>query len=224
LDVEAMKQFAAALSLRAEIAIVLACAFGLPLAYTMMLALGAVEREFVTDALLLRVVAFEVAMLGALGALLWSRDWTFERLGIATPSFQDVLDAVGLLVVAYLIPAGILALLPPDMKQAATNALSFTPLSLPVVVAASLVSPLFEEVFVVGYVFAVLGPANKTMAINISVALRLAYHLSQGAAAVIFILPMAVVFAWWYSTRPSLWPLLMAHIALEFLGLAPHTT
>jgi hypothetical protein len=217
-----MKQFTAALSPRAEIAIVLLCAFGLPLAYSVLLATGAVEREFITDALLLRVIAFEVAMLGALGGLLWSRDWTFERLGLNTPTFQDVIDAVGLLVVAYLIPAGILALLPHDLKQAATGAFSFTPLSLPIVVATSLVSPLFEEVFVVGYVFAVMGPANKTIAINVSIALRLAYHLSQGPAAVIFILPLAVVFAWWYSTRPSLWPLLMAHVALEFLGLAPH--
>ena len=110
------------------------------------------------------------------------------------------------------------------MKQSASNALSFAPLSLPIVVLTSLVNPVFEELFVVGYVFAVFGDKNRIMAINVSVALRLAYHLSQGPAAVVFILPMAVVFAWWYSTRPSLWPLLMAHVALDFIGLAPHTS
>ena len=218
-----MKQFTAALSPRAEIAIVLACALGIPLAYTVLLAAGVVEHEIITDARLLRVLAFEIVVLGVLGALLWSRGGTLPQLGLNTPVFQDVIDGAGLLVVAYVIPAGILGLLPLEMKQAATNALSFAPLSLPIVLATSLVNPLFEEVFVVGYVFAILGPSNRVLAINLSVALRLASHLSQGPAAVIFILPMAVVFAWWYSTRPSLWPLLSAHVALEFLGLAPHT-
>jgi membrane protease YdiL (CAAX protease family) len=219
-----MKRVVANLSSQAEIAIVLLCAFGIPIAYVVLLALGVLEPQTVTNARMMQLLAFELVVLGALGALLWARGWTFERLGMGRPVFQDVIDGAGLVVVAYVIPAGILLLLPPDVKQSATNALSFAPLSLPLVILTSVVNALFEEIFVVGYVFAVLsvGGTNRAMAINVSIALRLAYHLSQGPAAVIFILPLAVVFAWWYSTRPSLWPLLFAHAALDLIGLARH--
>ena len=218
-----MKQFITALSPRAEMAIVLLCAFAFPLVYTALIALKMVDLGVVTDARLLRIVAFELVILTLIGWVLWTRGWTLDRIGIRAPVFQDVLDGVGLLVVAYLIPAALQRYLPAEMTQNATDALSFAPLSLPLVIVTSVVNPVFEEVFVVGYVFAAFGESNRMLALNVSVALRVAYHLSQGPAAVIFILPMAIVFAWWYSTRPSLWPLLLAHIGLDLIGLAQYT-
>jgi membrane protease YdiL (CAAX protease family) len=220
-----MKRLVTALSPQTEIAIVLLCAFGIPLAYSLLMALHVFDVPAMSDARLWRTVAFESIMVAGLGALLYARRWTLDRFGIGTPTLQDLIDGAGLLVVAYLIPAGLLAVLPPDIKQSVTSSgLLFAPggISLPLVGLTSIVNPIFEEVFVVGYVFAVLGRASPLMAINVSIALRFAYHLYQGPAAVIFILPLAVVFAWWYSTRPSLWPLLIAHAALDFIGLSQH--
>ncbi|MBI1213920.1 MAG: CPBP family intramembrane metalloprotease [Alphaproteobacteria bacterium] len=217
-----MKRLIAAIPQQAEIAIVLICAFGLPLTYSVLIASGVVDAGTTTDARLVRLLIFELATLGLLGSLLWARGWTLERLGFGTPVLQDAIDGAGLVAVAYLLPACILLVLPTELKQSAASTLLFGPLSLPAIVATSIVNPVFEEVFVVGYVFAALRGANGMLAINVSIALRLAYHLYQGAASVIFILPLAVMFAWWYSKRASLWPLLFAHAALDFMALSRH--
>lgn len=218
-----MKRFAAALSPQAEIALVLLAAFALPVIYSTLILMNVTDLPASSDARLLIGLVFEAVVLLSLGAVLSARGWTPERLGIGSLTLQDAIDGAGLLVAAYLIPAVILSVLPPDAKQAITAsipAFALTGVSLALAIVASLLTPIFEEVFVVGYVFATLGGKSKALAMNVSVALRLAYHLYQGAAAAIFILPMAVVFAWWYSTRPSLWPLLIAHAALSIIGFA----
>jgi len=84
----------------------------------------------------------------------------------------------------------------------------------------SVVNPIFEETFVVGYVFAAWQGASRWTAINISAAVRLTYHLYQGPIAVISILPLGIFFAWWLSSRGRLWPLILAHAGLDFIGLA----
>jgi membrane protease YdiL (CAAX protease family) len=218
-----MKRIAAALSPQTEITVVLLTAFAVPVIYSSLILMKVTDLPASSDARLLIGLVFEVVVLVTLGALLSARGWTLERLGIGSLTLQDAIDGVGLLVAAYLIPAVILSVLPPDARQsisASVPTFALTGVSLALAIAASLLTPIFEEVFVVGYVFAALGGKNKALAMNVSVALRLAYHLYQGAAAAIFILPMAVVFAWWYSTRPSLWPLLIAHAALSIIGFA----
>jgi membrane protease YdiL (CAAX protease family) len=223
----ALKRFIAALSSRAEFATVLVCAFGIPLIHSLLIAAHVVGAPTMSDGRLLRTLAFELVTLGALGAFLSVRGWTVERLGFSEPTAQDAIDGFGLLAVAYLVPAGIWLLLPGEIRQGINESgLSFAPagLSLPIVALTSVVNPIFEEVFVVGYLFGLLGRQNRMMAINVSIALRLAYHLYQGASAVIFILPLGLVFAWWYSTRPRLWPLLLAHAALDLISLAAHVS
>jgi len=218
-----MKRFIAALPMQVEMAIVLLAAFGMFVGTSVLIATGVADVTPMDNARLMGLLTYETIVLVILGSLLWTRGWTLERLGIGTPVLQDVIDAAGLVVVAYLIPACIVPFLPADLRASVSVApFAVLPLSLPLVAATSLVNPLFEEVFVVGYIFAALRGVNIAWAINFSIALRIAYHLYQGPASVVFILPVAVVFSWWYSTRPSLWPLLIAHAALDFLALAPH--
>jgi len=217
-----MKRFAAALSPQTEIALVLLAAFALPVTYSLLI-LTKVAALPASDTRLLMGLAFEAVVLAILGTILAARGWTLERLGIGKLTLQDAIDGVGLLAAAYLIPAMVLSILPPDIKQSITTAVPSIALSgigVALALVATVLTPIFEEVFVVGYVFAALGDKNKALALNVSVALRLGYHLYQGAVALIFVLPMAVVFAWWYSTRPSLWPLLIAHAGLSAIGFA----
>jgi membrane protease YdiL (CAAX protease family) len=95
-------------------------------------------------------------------------------------------------------------------------------LSLLSVVAASLVNPLFEEVFVCGYLVTLGKESNRlTAGMNISIGLRLAYHLYQGSAGVLGILPFGFLMALWYSRTGRLWPVIVAHAVTDFAGLAP---
>ena len=217
-----MKRFIASLPPQAEMAIVLLSAFGIFVVSSVLMATGVADVPAMNNARLMGLLIYEMTVLALLGSLLWARGWTLERLGIATPVLQDLIDAAGLVVVAYLIPACIVPFLPAELRQSVGVPFVALPLSLPLVTATSLINPVFEEIFVVGYVFAALRGVNVAWAINVSIALRIAYHLYQGPASVVFILPLAVVFGWWYSTRPSLWPLMIAHAALDFLALARH--
>lgn len=57
-------------------------------------------------------------------------------------------------------------------------------------------------------------------AVNISAAIRLSYHLYQGVAGVLSVVPMGLLFAIWFARTRQLWPLIVAHAIVDFIGLA----
>jgi membrane protease YdiL (CAAX protease family) len=86
--------------------------------------------------------------------------------------------------------------------------------------AASLINPVFEEVFVCGYVISALkARRGLTTAVNVSAGVRVSYHFYQGAVGVIGIAPMALLFAYWFARTGRLWPLIVAHALQDFVGL-----
>ncbi|MFD1296210.1 CPBP family intramembrane glutamic endopeptidase [Lysobacter gummosus] len=42
--------------------------------------------------------------------------------------------------------------------------------------------------------------------------IRIAYHLYQGSAGVVSIVPMGLAYAWLYARTGRLWPLVLAHV------------
>jgi membrane protease YdiL (CAAX protease family) len=84
----------------------------------------------------------------------------------------------------------------------------------------SIVNPIFEETFVCGYIISALRErCEPWTAINISVAIRLLYHLYQGPAAAIGIVPFGLILAYWYARSGRLWPAITAHAAANLLDL-----
>jgi uncharacterized protein len=70
-------------------------------------------------------------------------------------------------------------------------------------------------------VIAALDPRRSAWTgINVSVAIRLLYHLYQGPLGVLYIVPLGLVFAWWYARSARLWPLVIAHALYDFSALA----
>jgi uncharacterized protein len=61
--------------------------------------------------------------------------------------------------------------------------------------------------------------ANSVTGVNVSVAIRLVYHLYQGAIGVVTIIPFGLIVTWWYARTGKLWPILVAHAAIDFMGL-----
>jgi hypothetical protein len=60
---------------------------------------------------------------------------------------------------------------------------------------------------------------STTAGVNVSVAIRLLYHLYQGGIGVIGIIPFGLIFAWWYARIGRLWPLFVAHGLTDAAGL-----
>jgi CAAX protease family protein len=77
----------------------------------------------------------------------------------------------------------------------------------------------FEEIVATGYVITALSRDGAAVAISASTLLRFAYHLYQGPLSTISILPLGILFGIVFWKWRSLWPMLVAHTALNLMGM-----
>lgn len=61
---------------------------------------------------------------------------------------------------------------------------------------------------------------SLAMAVNVSALIRLSYHLYQGVAGVLAVVPLGLLFGFWFARTRQLWPLIVAHAILDFVALA----
>jgi uncharacterized protein len=87
------------------------------------------------------------------------------------------------------------------------------------VILVSLLNPLFEETFVVGYLFDKLQGKGLLVFIIISTLIRTSYHLYQGWVGVVSITPMGLIFAFTYYKYKNLMPLYLSHALMDLTGL-----
>jgi membrane protease YdiL (CAAX protease family) len=140
-------------------------------------------------------------------------------------SARDLLLGVALTAVSYLVLIAlwqmVSAIVPGVVND--TDSLVKPDLSLATVLLVSTINPLFEEIFVCGYVISALARTRGlSFAINVSKAVRLAYHLYQGTAGVVNIIPLGFIFAYWYARTGRLWPVIVAHALFDFLALVSY--
>lgn len=151
------------------------------------------------------------------------RDWPLHRLGIR-PTLIGTLVGGGLAASAYLAYAAVFlaaAGISPYIEQVAREHSPVAPgLNLALIIAVSIVNPIFEELFVCGYVVSTLMERRGFWtAVNVSIAIRLSYHLYQGPIGVISIVPLGFIFAYWFARTGRLWPVIVAHAIFDFVGL-----
>jgi membrane protease YdiL (CAAX protease family) len=191
-----VKHFLRSLPPAAEFAIVVLAAFGYFAAASL---LQVAEPQSFSDRDLQWLVVHEAIVLATLLAFLHLRGWTFKHIGLH-PTGWDTLVGFGVAlgtfaveIVVWLIATRLF----PWLNQT-SEVINFTPLRLATVIAISIVNPIFEEVFVCGYLMTALSRRfGMWTAINVSVALRLVYHLYQGAIAVVYMIPFGLVLAYW---------------------------
>ncbi len=176
-----------------------------------------------SDARLLMTLGLEAAITAALLPFLLRRGW--NPLSITPP--PEGLDIVrGLLVWVALIVALYVSVLVTSAfvhdMVAFLKARQFTGhISPTVVVAASLINPIFEEFLWLGYAIpAVTSRFGIATACAVSIILRVSVHLYQGHLAFVSVLPIAIVLTWYYVRTGRLWPTIVAHVIVDALGLA----
>lgn len=231
------------------VVLVLAFGWTLPSTLHAFATLAAAARSSappISDGGIWATIFLELIVCGVLVPFLRTRGWTRRRLGIR-PSLQGCLHGMVLALAAYGSYFA-LASLVGGIWPAVAHALAQTRIvsagfSWTVVVAGSIINPFYEEVFVCGYVITVLterrtkavaalagaaggeiGAAGMAVglatAVNISTAIRLSYHLYQGVAGVLAVVPLGLLFGIWFARTRQLWPLIVAHAILDFVGLA----
>lgn len=206
-----------------EFAIVVAGAFGLSIVNSIILAFHPPSGAIQSEPALWHMIGRQLVVLVILGSFLRQRGWNFERLGLQS-HWMDGLHGVALAAAAYFtFYLALLALtkfLPHLAEHAAKMEVMPKVLSPWIVAAVVLVNSFYEEVFVSGYIITALKErAGESVAINISVAIRLSYHLYQGVVGVLGMVPVGLIFAYWYARTGRLWPLMVAHGAINLVGM-----
>jgi membrane protease YdiL (CAAX protease family) len=229
-----MRHYLQGLPLAAEFAIVVLGAFGILLATTLLTLLtrtGAADpgsTGWYTGEHLLSVIVYELPVGAAVFGFLRLRGWSLARLGLRVTA-HETLVGFGLALLAELACYAalfVLAIAVPDFSKAMVTAQA-TPggFGVGTLIVLTIVNPLFEETFVCGYVVTVLKErADVPTAITISVAIRLLYHLYQGALAFVGIVPFGFVLAWWYARTGRLWPVVVAHALADFIALVGYVS
>jgi membrane protease YdiL (CAAX protease family) len=206
-----------------EFLIVITWAFGLSIiASILSLGVASTEPVFSNEAL----IGGTVESLAVTLLLVWFlriRGWTLERVGFEV-SVRGTLWGVALLagIYGFIIAVEVIAqLLGFDMDAAVASYPTADTLNMQVVVVASVVNGAYEEIFVAGYVITMLSAARGPWtAINVSTGLRVLYHLYQGPLGVLTIVPMGLMFGYIYVRTRKLWPVIVAHVLMDVIGLA----
>lgn len=218
-----MLQWIRSLSPRSEFVAVIGLAFGWALLSSLQSVLSGASAQ--TDAAftfsaaeLWSVLIIELTVLAMLGLFLRARGWALSHFG-PPPRAHDVLSGLALMaasMAAYQMLAMLALSGGAELKPAMSPGVGWT-----AILATSAVNGFYEEIFVCGYVIVVLRERwGLWPAIHASTALRVAYHLYQGSTGVLGIVPMGLIFAGWYARTGRLWPLVLAHFAIDVIGLA----
>src|SRR3954467_625006 len=195
-----------------EFTLVIALAFGLSILGSVAGALSYSGQaiEF-NDAAVTSVLVFELVMGPIVFFVLRARGWTWSDFAVHASRGSTILGvmlAAAVLAAWYAFEA--LAGKVPVVLSAGWIG----------VLAVSIVNPLFEELLVLAYVVQALRKRfGLTTAFNASLAIRLVYHLYQGPLAVIPIAFFGLVMTLVYVKMGRLWPTIVAHGILDFVGL-----
>lgn len=210
-----------------EFLVVVTWAFGLPICASI-LSIGNAEFAGVQrtyhDAAIVSVLLWELAQSLFLVWFLRIRGWTLEKLGLNV-TLRGTIYGLVLLVCTYGLLIGVRFLagqLLPELQAAADRFPRPAPdVNLNLLYLASVASGIFEEVFVAGYVIAALTPVRGMwMAINVSTGIRLLCHLYEGSLGILTAVPLGLLYGYVYSRTRMLWPLILAHIAIDLIGLS----
>jgi membrane protease YdiL (CAAX protease family) len=179
-----------------------------------------------SNAHLASILVYEVAIATVLVAFLHLRGWTLASVGLQA-SAADLPVGIVLAIAGYLSFMASYLIIASVWPQAAaamqSSAFSSQELSMPLVLVLSVINPIFEETFVSAYVIGALKDRpDPWTGINVSVAIRLLYHLYEGAVAAVGIVPIGLLFAIWYARTGRLWPLIVAHALWDFIPLATY--
>ena len=176
-----------------------------------------------TDSRLLATLGLEIVRAILLGAWLCRRNWS-PRTEIGRPVTFDMVRGGVLWIVTFavvrLVNVALGAVASGDLASAKQGTLTGD-LSLPVMAAALIINPLFEETLWLAYAVPTLSRRLGVLAAAaLSIGLRVGVHGNQGLLAVTSVLPVAVVWTAYYIRSGRLLPVVVAHVINNAIGFS----
>ncbi len=164
------------------------------------------------------LIGVEILCGGAAALLLRARGWSFSAFGLR-PTMTQTVAGMLLLIGTYIFIGGFYELVRSlTNTNAAAAVTSQASITLPVLIALTFINPLYDELFLVAYNLEAARDDGAFFAITLSAFVRFLCHLEQGPIAALTILPLGIIFAIVYWRWRALWPLVVAHGVMDFMG------
>lgn len=202
------------LSLREAFAVAAIC-FGLSvLASVEAVVVGFPDQVF-SDASNVWAAFIEIMLGMAAVFYLRVRDFDVHSL-MPRPDLSGTVVGIVLFFATWMACAAVLAIL--GLERAVVG-FSFTEASLGSTVLISIVNGTFEEVFLLGVLTRSLREHGASIAIGLSLLVRLLTHLYQGPAGAVSILVFGLLLSVFYVRTGRLWPVVFAHILADVVPM-----
>jgi uncharacterized protein len=178
-----------------------------------------VPRISAGDVLVL--AAFELGAGLLAGGFLALRGYTWSAFNVRV-SWRTTAGGLLLVLASYasFIAGAMVVAMTPGGEDLLKALPDFPGVSIPVAALGAVVNGCFEELVLVGYVFRVFESQGLGIAMGASVLLRILMNVSQGPLGATGILLLGMLYGVFYWDYRQLWPLILAHVILDFLGLA----
>ena len=140
------------------------------------------------------------------------------------PTPRDILRGTGVALAAYLAYTIAVLAWVAFVPGASDQFHSATPAGVAsawLIIFVSIVNPVVEEFLWLGYGYVALQRYGALVVLLASVSLRVAIHAYQGSLAIVGIIPLALVFTQYFARTKGLWPVVVAHMLFDAIGLLP---
>ncbi|MEQ6289962.1 CPBP family intramembrane glutamic endopeptidase [Vogesella sp. GCM10023246] len=162
-----------------------------------------------------------IELILAATALLYLRSQDFDITHLyPRPSWRSTLAGLLLAVVAWLasgMATSGAASLTHITGLHGMSRFSFGELSLVSIVCFAMVNGTFEEVFLLGVLARGLRHHGPSLALGVSLLVRMLYHLYQGPLGVVWVLTFGLTLTLAYLWKRTLWPPVLAHILWDIV-------
>lgn len=149
--------------------------------------------------------------------LLWARRYPVHLL-LPLPTWRGVLDGALLCIAALLAHQLLVALLPQPNTSPIDEMLATTWVSWSATIPAMVVNGIYEEVFLLAYLLRGLRRLGASTAIGICLLVRMLYHTYQGPVGVVSVMVIGLIFSLYYQRKGRLFPVVLAHIAIDLIA------
>lgn len=161
------------------------------------------------------MIFLEVAL--AVAALLYLHIRNFDIASLyPAPSVIGTFVGLGIFILAWLV--GIVFTVPfagaenPQMVEFSTGGTSLIS-----IILFAMVNGSFEEIFLLGVLLRGLRGHGVSVAVGVSLLVRVLYHLYQGPMGAVWILAFGLTFSFFYIRSKQLWPPVLAHILWDIV-------
>ena len=89
--------------------------------------------------------------------------------------------------------------------------------TVPVIVLMAMINGTFEEIFLLGFLLRGLRGYGLSVALGVTLLVRLLCHLYQGPVGPIWVMGVGLTFAVYYVRSTQLWPPVFAHILWDIV-------